>query len=346
MPFIQRPFPFPGPAPVDAQVSASGTWHLLRANGELTVLDPEGEPLRAVRLDPLTFAAFLPERRLILRISPDGRFAAVAEEFGLKGAVFHADSGSLAYPLERGDYYANISSFPLAFFELEGKSHLIHGTDWNRLDICDAATGTPLTVRARTEYVSGQPRPAHYLDYFHGRLHVSPGGNWIAEDGWHWHPLGATRIWSLSDWMTRNEWESEDGPSLRDLCQRAYFWDGPLVWLDHGRLAVWGLGDDDERMDPGIRIFEAATGSEIGGFPGPSISPHRIWPPETDRHGWLAYDRWLYAISPDEGTSVWDLDRGVCLHREEGFVPVGHDPRTGAFLSWSEGTIAIGHFEP
>ncbi len=47
-------------------------------------------------------------------------------------------------------------------------------------------------------------RPLHYLDYFHGELSVSPAENWIADNGWVWHPSGIVTSWSLQAWFNGN----------------------------------------------------------------------------------------------------------------------------------------------
>jgi hypothetical protein len=90
----------------------------------------------------------------------------------------------------------------------------IHRTSWNRLDLSDPATGAPLSDRGPTSYRQGEPRPDYYLDYFHGRLHVSPGAKHIADDGWVWHPVGLVTVWDLEAWLG-SAWESEDGPTKR-----------------------------------------------------------------------------------------------------------------------------------
>jgi hypothetical protein len=49
--------------------------------------------------------------------------------------------------------------------------------------------------------------------------------------------------WSVDAWL-----ESEDGPTLVHLCQRDYYWDHGMCWLDSARIVVGGIGDDDLEM--------------------------------------------------------------------------------------------------
>lgn len=85
--------------------------------------------------------------------------------------------------LDRGDYHEEHCNFPLAFFENRGRLLMVHGTDWNRLDVSDPVTGTLLTERSLTSYQDGQQQPDHYLDYFHCGLAVSPNREFVADNG-------------------------------------------------------------------------------------------------------------------------------------------------------------------
>jgi hypothetical protein len=105
----------------------------------------------------------------------------------------------------------------------------------------------------------GESRPGHYLDYFHGALHVSPAGHWIADDGWVWQPVVVPCAWNARRWLEDYAWESEDGPSRRVLCLRGYHWDTPMCWTGDNKLAISGIGSDDEATLPDVRIFDAST---------------------------------------------------------------------------------------
>lgn len=348
MPFVHRPLACPFPIrPIDTQADRGGNWYLLGQKGDLLVLSPEGDPLRRLALD---LSGMNTESRLVLRIGPGGGFGVIAEEYGTQGRVFNLAQGDVTLRLERGDYQVEHCAFPVAFVSDTGQDLLVHGTDWNRLDITDPASGEFLTPRLSPEAQREGPDPEHYLDYFHGRLHPSPGGEWIAEYGWIWHPWGQARVWSFPRWRRENVWESEDGPSLRDdLAGHPYFWDGPMAWIDGRHLAVWGLHpkeDLDEEIRPGIRIFDAVTGEETFTFPGPSVTPRPFIPGYGTITGWVACDRFLYAVSPEaEVVSVWNAQSGECLHREPGFAPMAHHRESQTFLSWTDGRLILSHFD-
>lgn len=253
-----------------------------------------------------------------LTLSTNGRMAAVVNTRGRHGVVVDLDSGKQTMPLDRGDYHEEHCNFPVAFFENQGRLLLVHGTDWNRLEISDPATGTRFTERSPTSYQQGQERPEHYLDYFHCGLTVSPNQQYIADNGWVWHPVGVVATWSLTRWLHENVWESEDGKSKKDLCGRD-FWDGPLCWVGDKRLAVWGLGDEDGAMIAAVRIFNVESGEEERWFPGPKEN--------------LIFDRYLFSLDKEEGTSVWDVDTGERLLRESSFCPLRYHRGTKSFLT-------------
>jgi len=179
----------------------------------------------------------------------------------------------------------------------------------------DAGTGELLTSREPTSYRRGEQRPAHYLDYFHGALRLSPGGRWVADDGWVWHPVGVPAVWDAHRWLHDHVWESEDGPSWRALCQRAYHWDTPMCWTGENLLAISGIGSDDEAMLQGVRIFDVSTGVEVAAFAGPAGAL-------------FAGGGRLYSAAAD-GLEAWDPITGERTGTIPGFVPASHHTAAG-----------------
>lgn len=282
---------------------------LLFSGDELFVVSPEGkELLMNVQLPAEEDAAWC-NRHLTPRliVSPDARFCAIVNDYGRYGVVVDLQSRTITLHLDRGAYHPETQPFPAAFAVHQDRCVLIHGTDWNRVDVSDAATGKLLIERAPTSYVKGEERPEHYLDYFHGRLHVSPGSEWILDDGWVWQPFGAPSSWSLKDWLENNIWEAEDGPSHKQLCWRDYHWDVPMTFLDNHTVAISGLGDDDEEMEPGARVFDVRSGEEINSFAGPS--------------GLFFSDGQQLLSSEANGLHFWDVHKGVLSDQIESFRP-------------------------
>ncbi len=300
--------------------AAPGCWLLLGEDGRLTRFD-------GAQSSHITLAASLrqdmgsswrrtPRRRL--HVSPRGDAAAVVVDYGRSGEVFDLRSGSMIRALDGGNYHCDTVPFSLAFVEVDGQTLLIHRSAWNRLDLVNCDSGLLLSNRS----FPGKGEPGfeeHHLDYFHGALFPSPSGRKIVDDGWVWHPVGIPRAWSIDAWLG-NVWESEDGPTGRDLCQREYCWDHPMTWIDESSFAVGGLGDDDILLIPGVRIFDLRLA------PGMRSHPERwLEAPEVGSfvgpEGNLFSDGiHLFAAAPD-GLTRWDPVDGARTGTINGFNP-------------------------
>jgi hypothetical protein len=279
------------------------TWLGAGADGVLRRIEldvPRAAPIAAVDLVP----------PLRIETSPDGRFAAVVEARGGRGRVYELASGRLCLRLVRGDYHLEHCEFPAAFVHDGERTLLVHASDWNRLDLSDPATGELLTAR---ELEEGKD-PPHALDYFHGRLTASPDGRWLIDDGWIWHPVGALRRIDLRRWRRENVWESEDGPSVLDLRQVSYFWDGPSCFLDDGTLAVWGFGWDADVMADAALIVDVESGRAKRWFAGPPS-------------GRFSFDRHLVVTTLKDGATAWDVETGERLLHDPAFGLSVHHPR-------------------
>jgi hypothetical protein len=122
-------------------------------------------------------------------------------------------------------------------------------------------------------------------------------------------------VWDVQSWLRDNAWDSEDGPSWRALCQRAYHWDTPMCWTGKNLLAVSGIGSDDEAMLPGVRIFDVSTGAEAGAFAGPAGAL-------------FAAGGRLYSAAP-ACFEAWDPLTGERTGTIPGFVPASYHSAAG-----------------
>jgi hypothetical protein len=287
------------------------------------------------------------KKAVALHVSADGEMAAVVNTYGQHGVVLDLTTGEATMRLERDSYHEGISAFPVAFCVINGRLLLAHGTAWNRLDVSDPRTGELLTRRDSPPYVRGPQKAAHYLDYFHCGLSVSPSQEWIVDNGWCWHPIGEVVAWNLRRWVQENVWESEDGPSRKLLCWRQYFWDGPLCWIDGQTLAVWGYGDDDATLIPAVRIFDVASGEELRWFAGPMggsiiVAGKGEGQGASESLAALAFDRYLFSFSQDYGTSVWDVEAGEQLLSDATLRPLRYHRGAKQFLTrLSDGTFKM-----
>ncbi len=303
-------------------------WLLLAEDGLISRFDADSGEWRqlahsslASESDHEPWCGHILKRRLYA--SPGGDFAAIVNDYGRCGHIIDLRSGQVTLTLDGGDYYPETVPFSFAFARIKGRLVAIHRTAWNRLDASDPSTGDLLTVRSPTSYERGQDRPTHYLDYFHGALLISPNDARIADDGWVWHPVGIPTTWSVEQWLSNNVWESEDGPTRMPICGREYYWDHALTWLDDQRIAVGGLGEDDNEMVEGARIFDVSLSGSAGQWRDDWRWPRELTAFAGPAGSFFSDGRWLFS-SDHDGLSRWDIDDGSRTGYLQGFKPIYH----------------------
>lgn len=250
-----------------------------------------------------------------LKVSPRGDMALIGARRGEKIRLVDLDAGTVKLEIDRGGYRISHYDFSLAFVPRQDRLLLAAATAWNRLDVFDCGSGEVVTPRPTPQ----GDQEGHALDYFHSGLTVSPTSQWLADNGWVWHPIGVVRTFDLDRWLTANPWESEDGPSARALCSRLYYWEGDVCWIDGNTLAVYGYGSDDEWIVPAVMLFDVREGRRVDWFPGPV--------------GSLAFDGHLFSYDPQHGTSAWDVATGARVLHEPETRAIRFHPGARCFLT-------------
>ena len=320
------------------------TWLLLGEDDRITCLDLAtgtsahlAAAMFSAKLDHEASDEPTPKRRL--HVSHDGRFAAVVNDYGRHGQILDLSSEKVTVHLECDDYYPDLVPFSFAFLRFQGRPAAVHRTEWNRLDITDVATGELLTPRSPTGYGQGEDRPAHYLDYFHGALHLNPDGTRIANDGWVWHPVGVVTVWDLASWES-NPWESEDGPSKRDLCVREYYWNVAMAWISHERIAVQGIGDDEDEMVDGARIFDVTWVEDVEHHGYRRRTAREVFCIHAPRGVFLCDGAYLFS-SHTSGLSRWDLGSRECTGQLPEFNPTHRHHGSGEFVQLRDRVLVV-----
>ena len=295
-------------------------WLAFTADG-LVEIDDVGEhraptPVELPEEPPNEWAGHV--RGPALHTSADGSLVAVVTDYGRHGTVLRRESGEVVLDLDRQGYEDETTPFPFAFVGSGPETVIIAATDWNRLDAFDA-TGRLLTDRV----TSRDDVPEHHLDYFHGALTPSPSGRQLFVDGWVWHPAGVPMVVDAGAWLAGDVHAAEHGV---ELSQREYAWDQPVAWLDEDTVAVQRIGDDDEHMIDGVKLYDL-HGASPGMFAGPS-GP--MW----------AHDGLLY-VAAEGGFEIWDPAEGARIGLIEGFAPTAHDPEKRTFAELGNGQLRI-----
>jgi hypothetical protein len=275
----------------------------------------------------------VPRHRLCA--SQDGKHAAIVVDSGQSGIVVKTQSGAVTMQLNGGDYYEETVPFSACFLRFGGRDVLVHRTAWNRLDAADPTTGEALTSRHIAPYESGGAKPAHHLDYFHGQLRPSPDGRMIFDDGWVWHPISVPRVWSVTQWLATNPWESEDGESIVDLGMRDD-WTQPACWINEKQLAMWGAANWDQeefeemKRGPGVRVLDMTT-----------REPSAEWWPmaETESVLDLFSDGARLYLPTASRTTAWDVASRAQLDEYPGFTARLLDRSRKTLVAFGSDTI-------
>lgn len=232
-----------------------------------------------------------------LHTSPDGHYAAVVNDYGNLGTVVDLASGEVVLWLDRDHIHtASTTPFPIAF--LPG-DRVVAATEEGRLDVIDLTTGAVLTAR-ETDF-----------DEYHGRLTVSPCGQWFLDFRWVWHPVGVPTIVNVDQWLRTGGAPEGVGLAFRDDP-----WDRPAVWLSSEVVAIQGVGEAYP-MTEGIEFHAVPDGPPPRSVEGPS--------------GLMWAHRGSLYVSGTDGLEFWDPERGERIGLAQGFRPTAH--RDGTFVS-------------
>lgn len=328
---------------IDIAPGAAQQWFGLCTDGTIVSLGPGWSGATVLAAVPIPADADpgqpppRPLRRR-LHVAPSGRFAAVVNDYGRSGVVVDLMSGRVTMALDGGDGHPWTVPFSLAFATHRDREVIVHRTAWNRLDVSDAESGRLLTAREPTSYGRGEARPAHYLDYFHGGLHLSPDGRRVLDDGWVWHPIGIPAVWDLQVWLDHNVWESEDGATRRCLAGRMYYWDHGMCWIDAHHVAVEGIGSDDDHMVAGVRIFDVTKPTESASIWWPEMKETAVF---AGPSGEFFSDGQRLFTSAENGLSVWKLATGERTAQASEFRPRRFCAASGELAEIRDGDIVV-----
>lgn len=172
-----------------------------------------------------------------LRVSVALPYFALAEDYGQKGMVLSIRDKKYHYPFERGNYHVEHCSFPLALFEKEEEFHLIHGSDWNRVEQIN------LTKHSSLIPFNPEEEADKKLDYFHSSIQLSPNKEEFLSNGWMWSPFDIIYRFKLED-LHQAKWKNAQYVEIPPTT--GYNWDRPLCWINNNLIAIGYTPQEDE----------------------------------------------------------------------------------------------------
>ena len=293
------------------------SWLLYSASHELAIFDPDNglrKKLMSVSLPEEIDEAWC-NRHLTPRLhcDPSGRFAALVHDYGRYGLVIDLLEKRITMTLDGGDYHPKTVPFSLSFIIHNERPVIIHRTAWNRLDASDPETGRLLTARGPTNDQSGEEQPAHYLDYFHGGLYLSPSGTRMLDDGWVWSPVGVLGHFEPENWLSGNVWETEDKVRAQNFPLQREDWDIGICWINDEQFVIQVLLSDNASAKNQVAFLCHISSDEITPIAGA---------------GGRFFSDGMHLFSANaEGLSVWNIEQGSRAGLIVGFSPTFTHPR-------------------
>ncbi|WP_226661395.1 hypothetical protein [Microbulbifer aggregans] len=279
-----------------------------------------------------------------LYCSQDGRFLAVTcrrqqshEHSAIcRGVVVRIGDSKEILSLSAGEYHTELTPLPVCFIAHNSKTHLVHATDWNRLDITDLETGEIITGRDLTE----SPRENEDNDYvfkeWSGVLKASPSQTRLATIGWVWHPIGVALSYDLKSWLNGDLWETDSSPNMRSYAIWDYFWDSPFCWINDQKICIWGVDDGQFGDAPTntAAVFDVESEELLLSISGPTSDI-------------FFFDKYLFSGLYHEekepaGITIWSIDDGSLLYKKEGVFCDLYVPEEKALIAFGcQGLITI-----
>ncbi len=166
----------------------------------------------------------------------------------------YKENGYVHYPekykklsLQREDYHASISKYPIALFKNKNLvPHLVYGIAWNHVQIMNLDTRQILTAskslieeNAEEDHIefyktheetNKHPWPSPY-DYFYGELKMSPDHKHFLCAGWVWGSYDAYNIYKVDNFINSNR--------IKEISIGGWQHDNRAVcWIDSITVAV------------------------------------------------------------------------------------------------------------
>lgn len=134
--------------------------------------------------------------------------------------------------IQREDYHADISKFPIALFKNQDNiPHIIFATAWNRVDVMNLENCHNLTAdkslieqdaeESHAKYANPEKHGYHIwpsnFDYFYADLIMSPDNKHFLSKGWSWGSSDSYYVFRIEDFIKNkrityqavNHWEHE-----------------------------------------------------------------------------------------------------------------------------------------
>lgn len=184
----------------------------------------------------------------------------VANDFKTHAIVHHPGKYN-SLRIQRKDYCADISKFPIGLYKDEsGVPHLIFAEDWNHVQIMNLDTRQVLTAAKSLIEEGAEEKHLEFyakhqednklmwprsFDYFYANLKVSPDSRYFLSAGWHWGSRDYYLAFDIKQFITSNRinFIRVDGGEHEDRA---------ACWVDNTSMVMVFNPSKDDLEDDGF----------------------------------------------------------------------------------------------
>ena len=279
-----------------------------------------------------------------------GGYTAVVNRFGRHGFV-NSDEGDYTLRLMRDGYQAAHTEYPLAFFERDGRIHMIFGEAWNHVQIADLSTRQVLTAaKSRVTEGAEESHIAYYreheeankllwpseYDYFYGGIRVSPDGRHFLSCGWVWGAFDALAAYETEDFIANPRIRESVVFAGEHMSRKGCFCGNDAVAVPvKPDIDDYGYDGGDE-IPWEVRLF-SPDGEELAAVSLPGLNLAEVN---------LAYAGGCVCLWSDKfGFAAVDFASGEVVCRDEDFCPSAFDEENGWFVTSEDGVVGVWEIE-
>lgn len=254
--------------------------------------------------------------------------------------------------LQRQDYHAAHSKFPIALFKGEdGTPLMIYSNAWNRVDIVNIQTRQILT--ADKSFIEENAEEHHLrfyknyeetnrlmwpreLDYFFGEILVSPNNESFVSTGWVWGSFELHMAFDVKDFLLNHRIKGDTIFQGEDLGRKACFKGSDTVAIPfHAELDEIDDYVDNDYKDWQMALYSISD-KKVKGI----ITPEEKWNLGEATIECISDMNCFLIFNETMGIAAFD-DAGKTVLHEKELKPVCYSSEHNQLISFDENIVTI-----
>lgn len=253
--------------------------------------------------------------------------------------------------LQRKDYHAAHSKFPIALFKGEdGTPFMIYSNAWNRVDIVNIQTRQILTADKSLIEEGAEERHLNFyntheeankrlwpneLDYFFGEILVSPNNKTFVSAGWAWGSFELHMAFDMKDFLSNHRVNADTIFQGEHLGRKVCFKDSDTIAIPfHAELDDIDDYINNEYKDWQIALYSISDQKAKG------IVPEEKWNLGKTNIEYIADMNCFLIFDETIGVAAFDESGKTLLHEEE-LKPVCYSSKYNQLISFDKNNVNV-----